>query len=669
MEELLRDLVLIFLVAGAVLTAFHRLRLPVIVGLLITGVVIGPYGLGVVRDPEQVEVLANIGIILLMFSIGLDFTPERLRQLARAARLGAFQMLFCIVVTMIVAIAFVDCWAEAVFLGFLVAHTSSTLMLKLFLDRGEFRTPQVRLGLGISIAQDLSVVPMLLLVPLMARGEWAAGAFLLDILRALAALAVALVLARWVVPYWMHHVMRTRSRELYLIFLVVVCLGTAWATLAVGLPVSLGAFLAGLAIAGTQYSDQTLAEVVPFRDLLVSLFFISIGMLLDVTGIWRFALPALPVIAAVLVVKFFSGFLPALLWGSPLRIATVVGLAMAQIGEFSFVLAHVGREEGLIGYDPFQFFVLVAIVTMLLNPFMVAAGPRVTQALSVLPWLRRLEGRGVAHQHKEAPSRENHVVICGYGLNGRNMVRALEALNMPYAALELNPDTVREAQNRGEAVYYGDATRIEILHSVHLDSARVYVVAISDPKATRQTVQLARRENPGLHIIVRTRNLDEIGPLRELGADDVIAQEFETSLEILARTLHSYHLTRQNVEQTIQDIRGNAYRTFRGPSALPTDRKTLAELLPALAIETVSILDGSPAIDRTQAELDLRARTGSTVLAVQRERQLTTVPPPNYKLHVNDVLILAGTPRQVLDAVRMLEPPKASSEKPSEDSL
>ena len=451
--------------------------------------------------------------------------------------------------------------------------------------------------------------------------------------------------------------MRTRSRELYLIFLVVVCLGTAWATMAVGLPVSLGAFLAGLAIAGTQYSDQTLAEVVPFRDLLVSLFFISIGMLLDVSGIWQFALPAVPVIAAVLVVKFLSGFLPALLWGSPLRIATVVGLAMAQIGEFSFVLVHAGREEGLIGYGLFQFFVLVAIATMLLNPFAVAAGPRVNRALSALPWLRRLEGRGVDGDGDQASALERHVVICGYGLNGRNMVRALEALHMPYAALELNPDAVREARKRGEAVYYGDATRIEVLHRVHLQSARVYVVAISDPAATRQTVELARRENPGLHIIVRTRNLDEIGPLRELGADDVIAQEFETSLEILARTLHSYQLPRQSIEQTIQEIRGSAYHTFRGPSALPADRKMLAELLPAMEIETVAIIQGSPAVNRTLAELDLRARAGTTILAVERQRQMITVPSVDCTVQLNDRLVLAGTPRQVLDAVRMLQPP------------
>lgn len=669
MNELLRDLVLIFLSAGLVLAVFYRLGLPVIVGLLVTGIAIGPHGIGIVREPAQVELMADIGIILLMFSIGLDFTPERVRHLVKAARLGLFQMLFCIGITAAAAIAFLDRWAEAVFLGFLVAHTSSTLMLKLFMDRGESNAPQVRLGLGISITQDLSVVPMLLLVPMMARGEWATGAFGLDMLRALIAIGAALILARLVVPWCMHSVMRTRSRELYLIFLVVVCLGTAWGATAVGLPVSLGAFLAGLAIAGTQYSDQTLAEVVPFRDLLVSLLFISIGMLLDVTGVWRFAAPAALMVVGVLLVKFLSGFLPALLWGSPLRIATVVGLAMAQIGEFSFVLMHVGRDEGLIGYELFQLFLLVAIVTMLLNPFLVSANGRVNRMLAALPALRRFEGRGANDDGSGPKDLRNHVVICGYGLNGQNMVRALRSMGMPYAALEINPETVREAQGRGELVLFGDATRVEILRSISLETARVYVVAISDPVATRQTVQLARRENPGLRIIVRTRNINEIGPLRALGADDVIAEEFETSLEILARTLHSYQLPRQNIEQMVQDIRGNAYRTFRGPSALPVDRTVLEEMLPALEIETVSILEGSPAIDQTLSELNLRARTGSTVLAVQRQRRMTTVPPADYKILLNDVLILAGTPGQVLNAIGLLGPPKQEAEEMREERV
>lgn len=662
MDGLLRDLVLIFLAAGLVLTLFHRLRLPMIVGLLVTGVGIGPHGLGIVREPAQVELMADIGIMLLMFSIGLDFTPDRIRQLIRTARLGVFQMLFCIVITTAAALVFLDRWVEALFLGFLVAHTSSTLMMKLFIDRGEFRTPQLRLGLGISITQDLSVVPMLLLIPMMGRGEWAFVPLGAEVLRAGLAICVAVVLGRWVIPLCMHSVMRARSRELHLIFLFVICLGTAWGATSVGLPVSLGAFLAGLAIAGTQYSNQTLAEVVPFRDLLVSLLFISIGMLLDVGGVGRYVLPAIPMVVGVLLIKFLSGFLPALLWGSPLRIATVVGLAMAQIGEFSFVLMHVGREQGLIGADLFQLFLLVAIVTMLLNPFLVSMGGRTTGVLSRVPWLERFDQRMVPNGDDAPPDMENHVIVCGFGLNGRNMVRALRSLGMPYAALELNPELVREAQRQGEAVYFGDATRPEILDSVHIRSARVYVVAISDPQATRQTVQLARRENPGLRIIVRTRNPDEFAPLRDLGADEVIAEEFETSLEILARTLHSYHLPRQEIETMLQQIRGNAYQTLRGPSALTAERSALADLLPAIEIESFTVREGSPASGRTLAELNLRAVTGTTVLGVQRARSMTTIPPADYMIRVGDVLVLGGTPGQVLDALRLLEPPVRSDE-------
>ncbi len=653
MDQVLQVVVLVFVAAGAVLTLFHKLRLPVIVGLLITGVIIGPFGLGVLSNRDQIKLLADMGIILLMFSIGLDFTRERLQALLRASRLGVMQMAICIVVTMLATRWFATGWAQALFLGFLVSHTSSTLMLKLFIDRGEFHTPPVRLGLGISITQDLSVVPMLLLVPMLSKGEWDGTGFALDLLRAALTLGVAMLLARYVVPYWMHHVMRTRSRELFLIFLAVVSLGTAWATMAVGLPDTLGAFLAGLAIANTQYSDQTLAEVVPFRDLLVSLFFIATGMLLDVSQIGRFALLALGVVPLVIVLKYFSGFIPAMVRGNTLRVSVTVGLAMAQIGEFSFVLVHEGYANALIGDDLFQFFVLVAIITMLLNPFLVATSPVVTRWFGKVPWLHRMEGTSQPEQ--QTPAMTNHVVICGYGLNGRNLARALQSLGVPYVALELNPDAVREAQARGESVYFGDATRAEILRSLNIKEARVYVVAISDVLATRQTVKIARSENPDIHIIVRTKNLSEFETLRVRGADEVVAEEFETSLEILARTLTRYNVARMRIEQAIQDLRGNAYKTLRGPSPLPPRQEILGQLLPAIQLETVVVTPGSRAAGRTLGELNLRARTGATILAVQRGGKLEPVPPPTFTIQTDDVLIVTGTPQQILDTMRLID--------------
>jgi CPA2 family monovalent cation:H+ antiporter-2 len=660
MEVLLRDVVLVFAVAGAVLVAFHRLRLPAIVGLLIAGALIGPHGIGVLQERGEIEQLAGLGILLLMFSIGLDFTPDRLRELARAAGMGGAQMLFCILGTLLAAAAFVDRWAEALLLGFLVAHTSSALMLKLFLDRGELSSPQVRLGLGISITQDLAAVPMLLAIPVMAGGRGGSPAdFALGLARAAGVLAVALGLARWAIPLWLHHVVRSRSRELLLIFLVVVCLGTAWATLAVGLSGALGAFLAGLAIASSAYSHQTLAEVIPFRDLLVSLFFISIGMLVDVGGLMPYAAPATLLVPAVLALKFLSGFLPVLAWGYPLRIATLVGAGLAQVGEFSFVVAHAGREAGLISAAGFQLFVLVAIATMLVNPFLVAGGPGLSRALAAFPWLRRFEGRRLPGA-ADPEAQEGHVVVAGYGLNGRTVVRALRALGVPHAALDLDPDAVRVARRRGEAVAFGDCTRAEVLRRAHLDAARAYVVAISDPRATRQAVQVARHENPGLHIIVRTRHLAEIEALRRLGADEVIAEEFETALEILARVLHSFNLPRLRIEEIVMHFRGDAYEAFRGPSPLP-DPGLLGEVVPALQIESAAIRGDSPAVGKSLRELDLRARTGATLLAVQRDGLMETIPRPESRLQEGDLVVLAGTPRQILAAVRVLEQARGTS--------
>lgn len=563
MEETLRDIVLLFFVAGLVLFIFHRLRLPAVVGLLVAGVLIGPHGFGVLNDHAQIEQLAELGILLLMFSIGLGFSPDRVHELARAAGMGFGQMLICIVGAMAVTLPLYG-WAGALFLGFLVAHTSSTLMLKLFLDRGEINTPPVRLGLGISITQDLAVVPMLLAVPLMAGDTSGFANFGFALLKVAGVLAVLLGLARWVIPHWLHLVISSRNRELYLIFIILLCLGTAWATLAAGLPVSLGAFLAGLAVAASRYSHQTLAEIVPFRDLLVSLFFVSIGMLVDVQALGRLGLMAALIVLGVLLLKYLSGFVPVLISGYPLRIATLVGLSIAQVGEFSFVLAHTGHENRLISTETFQLFVLVALITMIVNPFLVARGTGLARALGSVPWLRRLEQLGKA---EPVVSLEiNHVLVAGYGLNGRTVAQALESLAIPHAVLDLDPSAVQLGHQQTKPIRYGDCTRAEVLRQSNIQSARVYIVAISDTRATRQTVQVARHLNPRLRIIVRTKYRAEIEALQSLGADEVISEEFEASLEILTRVLLQYEVNRPRIEAVVQHFRADGYEAFRHPT-------------------------------------------------------------------------------------------------------
>ena len=663
MDELLRNLVLLFLSAGAVLHLFHFLRVPSVAGLLVAGVLIGPHGIGLVKDPAQISQLADLGIVLLMFSIGLDFTPERLRQLVRSSPMGLVQMGICIVVTAAVAILFVDRWAEAIFLGMLVSHTSSTLMMKVMMDRGEARTPQARMGLGISITQDLSVVPMLLAVPMMARGEWVPVEFAGELLRAALALLAATALARWVIPFWLNHVIRARNRELFLIFLTVIAFGMAWATTAAGLPASLGAFLAGMASAGSAYSHQTLAEVVPFRDLLVSLFFVSIGMLLNLGALGDYALPATAAIVGVLLLKFVSGLVPVALWRYPLRIGLLVGLAMAQIGEFAFVLVHAGREAGLISDVIFNLMVLVTVATMMVSPLLIASGPGLTRAVGSVGWLRRFDpGGGGAEPQAAPPERQNHVVIAGYGLNGRNLAAALRSLEVPHVAMDLDHEKVSQARRVGEEVIFGDCTRSDVLRRADLEQARVLVVAISDRDATRRAVQVARHENGAIQIIVRTKHVAEIGKLRELGADEVIDEEFETSLEILERALGSYRLPRPRIDEVIGSLRGEVYEGLRDDIAVKRRAALLGTLLPAVDFESVTLGAGSPALGRSVRELDLRARTGATLLAVERGGATITLPPADFRLDEEDVLVISGPPHALATAVRLLQQGDATAQ-------
>lgn len=654
MEPLLRSLVLVFLVAGGGLHLFHRLKLPAVVGLLVAGILIGPHAFGVLREREQIEKLAEVGILLLMFSIGLDFTRERLRELFYAAGIGMTQILICILAGFALSIAFVDLSVEAVFIGFLLAHTSSTLMLKLFIDRGELSTPPVRLGLGISITQDLSVVAMLLALPIMSAGKLDFADLGMTLLRGAVVLAVAVALSRWIIPLWMEHVIRSRSRELFLIFLIVVCLGTAWTTMVAGLSIGLGAFIAGLAIAESGYSHHTLSEVAPFRDLLLSVFFISTGMLLDVGVLADNAWLAAALLLAVNVIKFASGFIPVLCWGFPLRVATIVGAAIAQIGEFSFVLGYTGRQMGLIGEEYYSVFLLVAVGSMVTNPFLVAHSSKLAAFLARIPFLQRLDERTLESDVVDQPPLENHLIIAGYGLNGRNLANALEAFNLPYAVLEVNPDTVQLARSRGEPVFFGDCSRAEVLRKLSIGTARGLVLAISDTQATRQAVQIARHENPQLHIIVRTLYLTEIDALKALGANEIIAEEFETSLEVLALSLRLFQTPSSAVERVVERFRANAYRALR--NGLPTGehQELLNAILPELAFETRRLCESDPAVGKSPRDLDLRARTGTTLLAVQRDGKLVTVPSADFILLKNDLLVLAGSGKQIADALLVL---------------
>ena len=659
MEQLhiLRDLAVIFSGSLLVILVFYRLKLPALPGFIVAGILLGPNALGLVSDPRDVEGLAEVGVILLLFTIGIEFSTSRLREM-RALVLagGVAQMGFTVFASLGVGLAFAAGWRVGLFLGFLIALSSTAIVLKVLSDKGEIDTPHGRLATGVLIFQDLCVVPIMLVLPFLA-GKAEGGVVGLAVALGKAALVVVGVIlaARTIVPRVLSEILKTRSRELFLIAVILIGTLTALGTSAAGASLALGAFLAGLIISESDYGHQALAELMPFRDIFISLFFVAVGMLVQLDTLRHYWLLTLIAVVIIMSGKALSAAVGPALLGYSGRVALLAGVAVAQIGEFSFVLAKDGREAGLLPDLLYQQFLGIAVITMLVTPFLLQGGPAMLDAFGkLIPLDKLLPGfRPRDFAPVQDPVRD-HVVVAGYGLNGRNLTAALRAINAPYLIVELNAQTVRRARSEGEPAFYGDATREEILHALAIERARMFVIAISDPAATRRMVKVAREMNPKLFIIARTRYVVEIPELTRLGANVVIPEEFETSIEIFSRVLAQYNVPRDEIERLVSEIRASHYQALR-PGTRP--RLTLSGTLgamPQMHIERIILGPQSPAVGQTLADTGLRSKTGALVLAVRRGESDLATPEADFQLDAGDVLVVVGQPQQLKGAHRLL---------------
>jgi len=655
--HVLRDLAVIFAGSLLVVLVFYRLKLPALPGFIIAGIVLGPNALGLVSEPHEVENLAEVGVILLLFTIGIEFSLSRLREMQRQVLAGgSAQMAFTVLATLGAGLAFLGNWRVALFLGFLIALSSTAIVLKVLTDKGEIDTPHGRLATGILIFQDLCVVPIMLIMPFLAgkAGGGIAGLFVALGKAALVVVGV-IIAARTIVPRVLKEILKTRSRELFLIAVILIGTITALGTAAAGASLALGAFLAGLIISESDYGNQALAELMPFRDVFISLFFVAVGMLVQIDIIRHNIGLTLIAVAVIMGGKTLSAAVGPGLMGYSGRVALLAGVAVSQIGEFSFVLAKDGRAAGLLPDTLYQQFLGVAVITMLITPFLLQGGPAILDAFEkAVPLDKLLPGfrpRGFAPVQDPI---KDHVIVAGYGLNGRNLTAALRAINAPYLIIELNAQTVRRARSDGEPAFYGDATREEILHALGLDRARMFVIAISDPAATRRMVRVARDLNPSVHIIARTRYVVEIPELTRLGANVVIPEEFETSIEIFSRVLAHYNVQRDEIERLVSEIRASHYEALR-PGARP--RLTLTGALgamPQMRVVRMVLEPNAPAVGQTLAETGLRSRTGALVLAVRRGESDLATPDASFRLAAGDVLVVVGQREQLQGAYWLL---------------
>jgi CPA2 family monovalent cation:H+ antiporter-2 len=656
--SLLRDLVILFAAALPIVVIFERLNIPAVVGFLIAGIVIGPHGVGLIAHSADVESLADIGLVLLLFVVGLELS---FAQLARIGRIAVWAGGLQIVVTTAVAggaarLAGLPL-AESVVLGFLAVQSSTVIVLKILADRDEINAPHGRITVGVLLVQDLCLVPMVLLTRFLSGPATGSGAAVLVVLaKAAAAVGLIVVAARLLLPAALRQIVALRSRELFTGSLILFSLGTAWLAAQFGLSLAIGALIAGLVISESEYSHHAIADILPFRDAFNSIFFISIGMLVHVAFLWNH-LPALVAVALlVLVVK------AVIAWGVVLpvypsfRVAVISGISLAALGEVSFVLARFALPSGLLPQAHYEAFVAVAVLTMLAAPFLIRMAP--AAAARMQGWLRVVEP--VTEQ--PAPS-GNHVVIIGYGLNGENLAHVLRQTGLPYLILEMDPKRVNAARERGEPVRYGDAARPEVLRQAGIATAHAVVVAISDPVATRHIVALTRQSNAHVPLIVRTRYVAEMDELHSLGATEVIPEEYETSVEIFARVLRRLRVPRNVIALQVELIRKQGYRMLRG---LELPRQTLDQLghiLAATTIETFMVPRSSPVIGQSIRGLTLRRRTGVTIIAVVRDGQPFTNPSPDWTIQAEDILVMLGSHAQLDRAMRVLGEPQAEDER------
>ncbi len=655
--HILRDLAVIFAGSLLVILVFHRLKLPALPGFIVAGILLGPNALGLVSDPQDVEGLAEVGVILLLFTIGIEFSLSRLREMGRQILAsGLAQMGFTVLATLAVGLAFLRDWRVALFLGFLIALSSTAIVLKVLTDTSEIDAPHGRLATGMLIFQDLCVVPIMLVLPFLA-GQATGGVVGLVVALGKAALVVVgvIIAARTIVPRVLTEILKTRSRELFLIAVILIGTLTALGTAAAGASLALGAFLAGLIISESDYGNQAMAELMPFRDIFISLFFVAVGMLVHLETVGRHIGLVLLAVALIMGGKTLSAAVGPALMGYSGRAALLAGVAVSQIGEFSFVLARDGRTAGLLPDLLYQQFLGVVVITMLVTPFLLQGGPALLDALEKLvPLNRLLPGFRPRDFAPVQDPVKDHVIIAGYGLNGRNVATALRSIKVPYLIVELNAQTVRKARTEGEPAFYGDATREEILRALGSERARMLVIAISDPAATRRMVRVARDLNPRLYIIARTRYVVEIPELTRLGANVVIPEEFETSIEIFARVLAHYNVPREEIERLVGEIRASHYEALRPGARRRLTLTGTFRAIPQMEVERIVLDANAPVVGQTIAETALRSRTGALILAVRRGDSDLATPDADFRLEAGDVLVVVGQPQQIQSAHRLL---------------
>ena len=655
MANALELVVILLASAVGVVALCRKLNLPPLLGYLIVGMAIGPHALEWIPQSEDARKLAEFGVVFLMFSIGLEFSLPKLYQMRRTVfGLGLLQVVLTLLSAVLGCIAIGVDWKIAVALGGAFAMSSTAIVMRMMAERMQLETAHGRDIVGVLLFQDLAVIPLLIVVPALAGGgEALAAALGIAMAKAAAVLAVILFVGDRLMRRWFLMVARRRSHELFVLNVLFVILGLAWLTELAGLSLALGAFLGGMLIAETEYRHQVEEDIKPFRDILLGLFFVTVGMLLDLRVVADHVTLALSLFLVPVLFKFMLVAALSRRFGGSPGTALRTAFALAQSGEFGLVLVTLAGNSALLDAELTQVVVAAMLLSMLTAPFLIHYSDRLVMRFAKSEWmLRSLELHRIAVQ---SIATESHVIICGYGRTGQRLAHLFEQENISFIALDPDPERVREAASAGENVVYGDASRRDSLVAAGVARASAMVISFADTRAALGILHHVRALNPGLPVIVRTLDDADLDRLIAAGATEVVPESFESSLMLASHALVLLGVPLKRVVRRIRNVREDRYTLLRGFFHGGTDSPEDPDEAHGVRLHSVTLGPEDFAAGRSLHEIDL-APIGASVSAIRRRDRRLTMPAPDTRIEAGDVVVLLGTPEQVAAAeMRLLK--------------
>lgn len=652
MPPVLYDVGVIFLLAIIVLLICNSFKVPTVLGFLLTGILAGPDLLNLVGEESSINVFAEIGVVLLLFSIGIEFSIKDLIKIRRQVIFGGALQLFGTIILIAICAYFIGLkFKEALFIGILFSLSSTAIVLKTLQEGGRIHSPQGRSSMAILIFQDIAVVPVMLLVPYLSPSstgfDWV---FVWIIIKGILTVIGVIFLSRFIMPKLLFAVAKSKSNELFLLTILMVCLFVAWLTAQLGLSLSLGAFLAGLIISESEYSHEAFGTILPFRDVFTSFFFISIGLLVNI-GFLLSHLPLIIAIAAcVLLLKAAIAGGAIFLTGHNARIALLAGLFVSQVGEFSFILAETGSDLNAIGHSNYQLFLAVSILTMAATPSLIQKSDRLSNWVNdklmsdaMKQRFPRLIKSAISNQNLELKLTD-HLVMIGFNESGKNIAKVLKMASIQFVAIDSDPEVVLAARNKKNVrVLYGNATNASVLKHAGIDKARAVVINLNNPAEIKGVVSEIRKQSKTCHIIATAGSLKEMSLILEAGVNEAVSAQFETSVELITRILSRYLVPRNEIDDFVVRFRGLNYSMMR---TIRYEQQGLQDYRLEISdteILTFKIRKESPLSGKQLSDLQLRTQWGISVLAIKRNGEIFANPSGDMSVNENDILVVFGS--------------------------